>query len=161
MRGAIVAARLAYPDVMHFEVRDSAGGTWRFATEDAEFAPTDPSELVGKAVEAAACTTTTPQGTRSLRCRRTQRARTERRRTHCRLPSPYTPIGRVRCCGKRTRGSVVAKRIDVLWAARNSIAERAMAAAVSSVSGTQPSTVAITGSSGPGKSWQRPVTSSS
>jgi hypothetical protein len=53
MRGAIVAARLAYPDVMHFEVRDFAGGTWRFATQDAEFAPTDPSELVGKAVEAA------------------------------------------------------------------------------------------------------------
>jgi hypothetical protein len=36
LRGSIVDARLAYPDVLHVEVRDSAGGLWRLATQDAE-----------------------------------------------------------------------------------------------------------------------------
>jgi hypothetical protein len=53
MRGAIVAARLAYPDVLHVEIRDASGGTWRLASQDAEFAPRDPDELVSRVVEDA------------------------------------------------------------------------------------------------------------
>lgn len=48
MRGPIVDARTAYPDVLHVEVRDSDGELWRLATQDAEWTPTDPAELVGK-----------------------------------------------------------------------------------------------------------------
>ena len=35
MRGSIVNARIAYPDVLHVEVRDSHGDLWRLATQDA------------------------------------------------------------------------------------------------------------------------------
>jgi hypothetical protein len=31
LRGAIVAARIAYPNVLHVEVRDSKGDLWRLA----------------------------------------------------------------------------------------------------------------------------------
>jgi hypothetical protein len=54
MRGSVVAARLAYPDVLHVEVRDPAGGLWRLATQDAEWSPSDPGDLVGRSVEGAA-----------------------------------------------------------------------------------------------------------
>jgi hypothetical protein len=53
MRGSIVAAQIAYPEVLHVEVRDSAGALWRLATQDAEFSPPDPSELVGRSIEDA------------------------------------------------------------------------------------------------------------
>lgn len=53
MRGSIVAARLAYPDVLHVEIRDSSGGIWRLATQDAEYCPTDPDALLGKSVQDA------------------------------------------------------------------------------------------------------------
>lgn len=53
MRGSIVRARRAYPDVLHVEVRDSVGGIWRLATQDAEFSPADPDALLGKSVEDA------------------------------------------------------------------------------------------------------------
>ncbi len=53
MRGSISAARLAYPDVLHVEVRDASGGTWRLATQDAGFAPSDPTDLMGRNVEDA------------------------------------------------------------------------------------------------------------
>jgi len=33
--------------------RDSAGELWRLATQDAEWSPTDPAELVGKSIEDA------------------------------------------------------------------------------------------------------------
>ena len=36
MRGPIVDARIAYPDILHVEVRDSSGGIWRLATQDAD-----------------------------------------------------------------------------------------------------------------------------
>ncbi|HEX3392090.1 MAG TPA: hypothetical protein VHS55_05980 [Solirubrobacteraceae bacterium] len=53
MRGLIVDARIAYPDVLHVEVRDSHGELWRLATQDAEFSPADPAQLVGRSIEDA------------------------------------------------------------------------------------------------------------
>jgi len=53
MRGSIVGARLGYPDVLQVEIRDAAGETWMLATQDAEWTPTDPGELVGQSVEDA------------------------------------------------------------------------------------------------------------
>jgi hypothetical protein len=51
MRGPIVAARLAYPQVLHVEIRDAGGDLWRLATQDAEWSPSDSGELVGHSVE--------------------------------------------------------------------------------------------------------------
>lgn len=53
-RGEIVAARVAYPKVLHVEVRDSRDGVWRLATQDAKWRPADPEGLVGRSVEGAA-----------------------------------------------------------------------------------------------------------
>jgi hypothetical protein len=53
LRGSIVDAREAYPQVLHVEVRNSAGGLWRLATQDAEYSPSDPARLVGRSVTAA------------------------------------------------------------------------------------------------------------
>jgi hypothetical protein len=53
MRGAIVDARLGYPEILHVEVKDASGETWQLATQDAEWTPTDPSELVGQSIEDA------------------------------------------------------------------------------------------------------------
>jgi hypothetical protein len=53
MRGSIVDARVAYPDVLHVEIRDSRGELWRLATQDAEWSPSDPAELVGKSIDDA------------------------------------------------------------------------------------------------------------
>ena len=53
MRGQIVDARIAYPEVLHVEVKDSAGELWRLATQDAEWSPSDPAELVGRSVDDA------------------------------------------------------------------------------------------------------------
>jgi hypothetical protein len=53
MRGPIVDARIAYPDVLHVEVRDSRGGIWRLATQDAEWSPSDPAQLIGRSIDAA------------------------------------------------------------------------------------------------------------
>jgi len=50
MRGQIVDARIAYPDVLHVEIKDSAGELWQLATQDAEWSPSDPAELVGRSV---------------------------------------------------------------------------------------------------------------
>ena len=65
MRGEIVDARLAYPDVLHVEVRDSSGELWRLATQDAEWSPSDPAELVGNAIEGAEI----DEDTGELRCK--------------------------------------------------------------------------------------------
>jgi hypothetical protein len=54
MRGTIVDARIAYPEVLHVVVRDPGGDLWRFATQDAEWTPADPGEWVGRCVERAA-----------------------------------------------------------------------------------------------------------
>jgi hypothetical protein len=53
LRGEIVAARIAYPNVLHIEVRDSHDGVWRLATQDAGWRPADPGSLVGESVEGA------------------------------------------------------------------------------------------------------------
>jgi hypothetical protein len=65
MRGSIVDAHLAYPNVLHVEVRDSAGDLWRLATQDAEWSPSDPDELVGNSIEDAEI----DEGTGELRCK--------------------------------------------------------------------------------------------
>lgn len=49
-RGPIVAARIAYPEVLHVEVRDAHGETWRLATQDASWSPSDPASLRGRAI---------------------------------------------------------------------------------------------------------------
>ena len=53
MRGTIVAARIAYPDVLHVEVRDPHGGLWRLATQDAAWSPADPAPVVGCSIDHA------------------------------------------------------------------------------------------------------------
>lgn len=53
-RGKIVAARIAYPQVLHVEVRDSRDRMWRLATQDAEWIPADPESLIGQSIEKAA-----------------------------------------------------------------------------------------------------------
>jgi hypothetical protein len=53
LRGSIVDVRMAYPQVLHVKVRDSAGGLWRLATQDAEWSPADPKRLVGRSVDRA------------------------------------------------------------------------------------------------------------
>lgn len=49
-RGLIVDARLAYPEVLHLDVRDADGELWRFATQDASWSPSDPAELHDKTI---------------------------------------------------------------------------------------------------------------
>jgi hypothetical protein len=53
MRGEIVHAGLAYPEVLHVEVRDAQGALWRFSTQDANWSPDDPDMLAGRTVEDA------------------------------------------------------------------------------------------------------------
>jgi hypothetical protein len=53
MRGSIVDARVAYPDVLHVEIRDLRGDLWRLATQDAEWSPSNPADLVGRSVNDA------------------------------------------------------------------------------------------------------------
>jgi hypothetical protein len=53
LRGSIVDARIAYPDVLHVEVRDSRGEIWRLATQDADWSPADPAELIGRSISDA------------------------------------------------------------------------------------------------------------
>jgi DNA-binding CsgD family transcriptional regulator len=53
MRGTIIDARIAYPDVLHVEVRDSRQELWRLATLDAEWSPADPAQLVGRSIDDA------------------------------------------------------------------------------------------------------------
>jgi hypothetical protein len=46
MRGRIVDARVAYPHVLHVEVRDSRDDVWRLASQDADWSP-DAGQLAG------------------------------------------------------------------------------------------------------------------
>jgi hypothetical protein len=65
MRGAIVDARIGYPDVLHVQVRDANGDLWRLATQDAEWSPADPAELIGRSIEDAEIEETSGE----LRCK--------------------------------------------------------------------------------------------
>ena len=51
LRGEIVDARPAYPEILHVEVRDSDGDLWRLATQDADWSPVDHSVLIGETIE--------------------------------------------------------------------------------------------------------------
>jgi hypothetical protein len=51
LRGSVGDTRVAYPDVLHVEVRDSRGDLWRLATQDAEWSPSDPGQLVGCSID--------------------------------------------------------------------------------------------------------------
>jgi hypothetical protein len=53
MRGVIVDARIGYPEVLHVEIKDSAGELWHLATQDAEWSPSDPAQLIGRSVDDA------------------------------------------------------------------------------------------------------------
>lgn len=64
MRGRIVDARIAYPEILHVEVKDSAGELWKLATQDAEWSPSDPADLVGRSV----CDADIDKETGELRC---------------------------------------------------------------------------------------------
>lgn len=63
-RGLIVAAQIAFPDVLHVEVRDAKGEVWKLATQDARWSPRDPDELTGRSITGAAI----EPGTGNLRC---------------------------------------------------------------------------------------------
>jgi hypothetical protein len=65
MRGSIVGARVAYPEVLHVEVRDPHGELWRLATQDAEWSPADPAQLVGRSIDDACI----DEKSGELRCR--------------------------------------------------------------------------------------------
>jgi hypothetical protein len=52
-RGPIEDAHSAYPETIHLEVRDAAGGLWKFATHDACYWPPDPEAFPGKTVVGA------------------------------------------------------------------------------------------------------------
>jgi hypothetical protein len=65
LRGAIVGARVAYPDVLHIEVRDLEGDIWRLATQDASWSPSDPTHLIGLTIKDAQI----DERSRKLRCR--------------------------------------------------------------------------------------------
>ncbi len=53
MRGEIVDARLGYPGVLHLEIRDQDRDLWRFVTQDADWSPAQPADLVGQDIEKA------------------------------------------------------------------------------------------------------------
>lgn len=64
LRGEIVTARLGYPEVLHLNIRDSAGDDWHLATQDAEWSPADPTGLVGQIINHAEI----DEKSRELRC---------------------------------------------------------------------------------------------
>jgi hypothetical protein len=65
MRGQIVDAHIARGFLLDVEVRDSSGGIWRLATQDAEWSPSDPTELFGRSIDDA----DNDEESGALRCR--------------------------------------------------------------------------------------------
>jgi hypothetical protein len=51
MRGVIIRASLAYPEVLHLDIRDGGDRLWRFSTQDADWSPADPDQLQDRTVE--------------------------------------------------------------------------------------------------------------
>lgn len=64
-QGEIVGARIAYPQVLHVDVRDSNGELWRLISQDAEWAPPEPDALFGRLISDAAI----DEGSGKLRCK--------------------------------------------------------------------------------------------
>lgn len=64
LRGEIVDARLGYPNVLHVEISDLDGDRWSLVTQDAEWSPAEPADLVGGVIEKAEI-----GGAGELRCR--------------------------------------------------------------------------------------------
>ncbi|HEV2791173.1 MAG TPA: hypothetical protein VGV69_07735 [Solirubrobacterales bacterium] len=65
MRGEITDARLGFPDVLHVEIRDGDGDLWHLATQDADWSPSDPADLIGRTIEEAEV----DEGAGDLRCK--------------------------------------------------------------------------------------------
>lgn len=65
MHGAIVDARIAFPQILHVEIRDSDGDVWRLSSQGADWSPSDPASLVGLSLERAGIDETSGE----LRCR--------------------------------------------------------------------------------------------
>jgi hypothetical protein len=63
-RGPIVAAQIAFPEVLHVEVRDAHDEVWKLATQDARWSPEDPETLIGRSIVAARI----EEATGRLRC---------------------------------------------------------------------------------------------
>lgn len=53
MHGAVVDARIAYPQVLHVEVQDPDGDLWRLSTQGAEWSPSAPQLLIGLSLKDA------------------------------------------------------------------------------------------------------------
>lgn len=49
-RGTITGAAPGYPEVIHLDLRDAAGGDWSFSTFNAEYSPSDPDFFPGKTI---------------------------------------------------------------------------------------------------------------
>ncbi len=65
LRGEIIDARIAYPEVLHVELRDREDRVWCFATQDADWVPFEIDQLVGQEVREAVI----DPDTSALRCR--------------------------------------------------------------------------------------------
>jgi hypothetical protein len=64
LRGTVVDARIAHPEVLHVEIHDPHGRLWRLATQDAAWSPPDVAQLVGQSIDSAEIDETTGR----LRC---------------------------------------------------------------------------------------------
>lgn len=51
MRGLVERANFGYPQILLLDIRDDRGALWRFATQDADWSPTDPAVLLGRALD--------------------------------------------------------------------------------------------------------------
>jgi len=52
-RGPVFDARHGYPETMQLKVTDGEGGVWWLTTFDSQYTPSDPDDLLGKAVVGA------------------------------------------------------------------------------------------------------------
>jgi hypothetical protein len=50
IRGPIVRANPAYPEVIQLRIEDAEGAIWRFSTAYSDFSPSDPEFFLGKVV---------------------------------------------------------------------------------------------------------------
>jgi hypothetical protein len=69
LRGTVVGARIAHPEVLHLEIRNPSGGLWRLATQDATWSPADADQLLGQSIDDAEI----DEMTGRLRCARSSK----------------------------------------------------------------------------------------